>query len=65
MVTDGSVPWYNRPPREFPVHVWMRRRYGFTLPPLSFAPPAHTTAYGMGRRPFPAQVWLEGRQAGD
>ena len=60
MGSFSSIPWYNRPPREFPVHVWMRRRYGFRLPPLLFFPPASQPD---GPRPFPAKLWVEQRRA--
>jgi hypothetical protein len=29
MVSNGSVPWYNRPPRPFPAKDWLRERYPF------------------------------------
>jgi hypothetical protein len=40
MVADTSIPWYNVPPRRFPVHLWLERRYGFRVPPLRFVQPA-------------------------
>ena len=62
MVSDASIPWYNRPARRFPVHVWLEQRYGFRLPPLRFNPPA---SQADGPRPFPAKVWLMQRQQPD
>ena len=59
MVPDGSVPWYNCPARPFPVYRWMMQRYGFILPPLRVA-----TQPAPAWRPFPAKLWLEGKQAG-
>ncbi len=56
MALSSAVPWYNRPPREFPVHVWMRKRYGFRVPPLRFPIPVSQPE---GLRPFPAKLWLE------
>ncbi len=54
MSSSSAVPWYNRPPREFPVHIWMRKRYGFRVPPHLFS-----SSQPEGPRPFPAKVWLE------
>jgi hypothetical protein len=60
MVSSASIPWYNRPPREFPVKRWMRQRYGFSLPPLAVAPPTPPARVAMPeRRRFPAKVWAE------
>ena len=67
MVSNGSVPWYNVPAREFPIKRWLRQRYGFILPPLVFARPAAQFwpgAAALQRREFPAQRWLRARQAG-
>ncbi len=64
MVSDDSIPWYNLPPREFPARRWVQQRYGFVLPPLFFAQPAHVPCTSLVRRPFPAKVWLKKRQAG-
>jgi hypothetical protein len=60
MLSDSQVPWYDRPPRRFPVHVWLERRYGFRVPPLRYAP---QVSQPEGSRPFPARLWLEQRQA--
>ena len=53
MVSDASIPWYNRPARRFPVHIWLEQRYGFRLPPLRFNPPAQRPVWprqgGAGR----------------
>ncbi len=60
MVADDSVPWYNRPPREFPAQKWLKQRYGFILPPLVFASPAPPARVAtLERRRFPALLWVE------
>ncbi|HLV98945.1 MAG TPA: hypothetical protein VKT82_09735 [Ktedonobacterales bacterium] len=56
MVSDRSVPWHNRPPREFPAKRWLEKTYGFRPLPLRLAP-----CLRLGKRPFPAQVWLAAR----
>jgi hypothetical protein len=58
MVSSDVIPWYNRPPRRFPVHLWLERRYGFRVPPLRFVQPVSQPE---GPRLFPAKVWLEQR----
>ncbi len=65
MVSSHSIPWYNRPARPFPALIWVQQRYGFRLPPLFFAQPAHAVVDSMARSPFPARVWLEQRQRGE
>lgn len=64
MVSSQTVPWYNRPARPFPVHIWQAQRFGFRIPPLRFAQQAAPPAGVPRRRPFPAKVWVAGRQAG-
>ncbi len=66
MGSSGSVPWYARPPRDFPAKRWLRQRYPFRV---SFAPFRLLTARPAGwatspPRDFPAWVrWNQ--QAGD
>jgi hypothetical protein len=64
MVSNGSVPWYDRPARPFPALVWLEKRYPFRVSPLVFSRRLGRlpTPEEMARRPFPALVWLEARQ---
>ncbi len=57
MEASNPIPWYNRPARPYPIHLWMMQRYGFILPPLRFARQAAPVW-----RPFPARLWMEGRE---
>ena len=63
MVSSASVPWYNRPPREFPVHVWMRRALAFACRRCASA---RKPTSRMGRARFrPRSGWSSGRLAAD
>ncbi len=65
MVSSSRVPWYDRPAREFPVHIWLKQRYGFRVPSSVFARAGvHAASDGIAPRPFPAKVWLERGQQG-
>jgi hypothetical protein len=58
MGSHGSIPWCNRPAREFPARVWMEERCGFRVLPLHFAGASQPE----GRREFPAKRWLRERR---
>ena len=60
MASNGPVPWYNLPPREFPAQEWLKRRYPFIVSPAVFARYAAPPAAAW--RPFPALLWLAERQ---
>jgi hypothetical protein len=61
MVSARSLPWYNRPAREFPAKKWLRTKYPFYIPPSLFARyPGGPVVWR--EREFPARRWLEGKQ---
>ncbi len=57
MVSSSSIPWHNRPAREFPAQVWLRQRYGFVVASIVWA----RYAPYAGPREFPAKRWLRER----
>ena len=66
MASNGSVPWYNRPAREYPVKRWLHQQYPFTISPALFARPTTRPFCPYApARPFPAKVWVMGQRAGD
>jgi hypothetical protein len=60
MSSSQSIPWYNVPPREFPIKRWLEQRYGFFVPTSIFARPVSRPAgwFVSPPRDFPARPWL-------
>ena len=56
MDSSSQVPWHDRPAREFPARRWLETTYGFRPIPLRVV-----QRYPSGWRPFPALLWLAGR----